>query len=71
VRRPRRELLVAGYLGIAALFFGYFYPNWTALPLSQPAYYLSSGTPIWGPKLWLVNCKPNLPPSQPQLFCWN
>ena len=71
VRRPRRELLVAGYLGIAVLFFGYFYPNWTALPLSQPAYYLSSGTPIWGPKLWLVNCKPNLPPSQPQLFCWN
>jgi dolichyl-phosphate-mannose--protein O-mannosyl transferase len=71
LRPQRRELLVAGYLGIAVLFFGYFYPNWTALPLSQSAYYLSPGTPIWGPKLWLVNCKPNLPPSQPQLFCWN
>jgi len=71
LRPPGRKLLVGGYLGIAVLFFGYFYPNWTALPLSQPAYYISTGTPIWGPKLWLANCKPNLPASEPQLFCWN
>ncbi|TMF30689.1 MAG: hypothetical protein E6I29_06025 [Chloroflexi bacterium] len=71
LRPPGRMLLVGGYLGMAVLFFGYFYPNWTALPLSQPAYYISTGTPIWGPKLWLTNCKPNLPASEPQLFCWN
>jgi hypothetical protein len=72
ILRPRgRKVLVAGYLGMTVLFFGYFYPEWTALPISQSAYYLSAGTPIWGPKLWLVHCNPNLPPSQPQLFCWN
>ena len=48
LRPPGRMLLVGGYLGMAVLFFGYFYPNWTALPLSQPAYYISTGTPIWG-----------------------
>jgi hypothetical protein len=71
LRRPGREFLVAGYLAIAILFFGYFYPVWTALPLSNSAYALSAGTPLWGPKLWLVNCHPNRPPAQPDLFCWN
>lgn len=68
--RPRRELLVAAHLAIAVLFFGYFYPTWTALPISTSAYLEGSGTPPWGPKLWLVNCR-DLPPSQPQTFCWN
>ena len=70
VRRPGRELIVAAYLAMAVLFFGYFYPVWTGLPISQAAYLGGQGTPPWGPKLWLVNCK-NLPESQPQLFCWN
>ncbi len=68
--RPRRELLVAAHLAVAVLFFGYFYPTWTALPISTSAYLEGSGTPPWGPKLWLVNCR-DLPPSQPQTFCWN
>jgi dolichyl-phosphate-mannose--protein O-mannosyl transferase len=67
---PDRKWLAAAHLGIAVLFFGYFYPVWTAVPLSAPAWYESSGTPPWGPKLWLVNCR-DLPPSQPQIFCWN
>lgn len=69
--RPGRELLVAAHLGVAVLFFGYFYPTWTAVPISISAYYEGNGTPPWGPKLWLVNCNSKLPPSQPQLFCWN
>ncbi|HSS60750.1 MAG TPA: phospholipid carrier-dependent glycosyltransferase [Candidatus Limnocylindrales bacterium] len=68
--RPRGELVVAGYLAMAVIFFGYFYPVWTAVPLSWSAYVYGSGTPIWGPKLWLMNCH-DLPPSQPQVFCWN
>ena len=67
---PNRQMLVAAHLGIAVLFFGYFYPVWTAVPLSASAWYESSGTPPWGPKLWLVNCR-DLPPSKPQIFCWN
>jgi dolichyl-phosphate-mannose-protein mannosyltransferase len=67
---PERKWLAAAHLGIAVLFFGYFYPVWTAVPLSASAWYESSGTPPWGPKLWLVNCR-DLPPSQPQIFCWN
>ena len=55
---------------MAVVFFAYFYPVWTGLPISQPAYFASPGTPIWGPKIWLVNCR-NLPPSEPQIFCWN
>ncbi|TMC36615.1 MAG: phospholipid carrier-dependent glycosyltransferase [Chloroflexi bacterium] len=70
-RPPGREMLVAAHLATAVLFFGYFYPVWTALPISVSAYAESDGTPPWGPKLWLVNCKTNPPPSQPQLFCWN
>jgi hypothetical protein len=67
--RPNGELLVAGHLAVAVLFFGYFYPLWTAVPISIPAYVESSGTPAWGPKLWLEHCQ-NLPPSKPQIFCW-
>ncbi len=70
LRPPNRNMLVAAHLGIAVLFFGYFYPVWTAVPLSSSAWYESSGTPAWGPKLWLMNCR-DLPPSQPQIFCWN
>jgi len=62
---------VAAHLAIAIVFFGYFYPVWTAAPISVSAYYEGGGTPVWGPKLWLVNCNDKLPPSQPQLFCWN
>jgi Dolichyl-phosphate-mannose-protein mannosyltransferase/C-terminal four TMM region of protein-O-mannosyltransferase len=68
--RPNRRLLVAAYLGTAVLFFGYFYPVWTAVPISSSAWFEADGTPPWGPKMWLVNCR-DLPPSQPQLFCWN
>jgi dolichyl-phosphate-mannose--protein O-mannosyl transferase len=71
LRPPGREYLVAGYLAMAVLFFAYFYPVWTAVPLSNSAYSVSPGTPVWGPKLWLVNCHPNRPPVQPDLFCWN
>ena len=68
--RPGRQLLVAAHLAMAVLFFGYFYPVWTAVPLSVSAYVEGSGTPVWGPKLWLMNCR-NLPPEQAQTFCWN
>lgn len=68
--RPGRQLLVAAHLAMAVLFFGYFYPVWTAVPISSSAWFASSGTPPWGPKLWLLNCR-DLPPSQPQIFCWN
>jgi len=70
LRRPQRELLVAAYLGMAVLSFGYFYPVWTAVPISQSAYFEGPGTPPWGPKTWFVNCR-DLPPAQAQLFCWN
>jgi len=62
---------LAAHLGVAVAFFMYFYPLWTGLPLSLPAFYLSDGTPPWGPKIWLVNCRQDLQPSQPQLFCWS
>jgi dolichyl-phosphate-mannose-protein mannosyltransferase len=68
---PGRLLLMANHLGIAVLFFFYFYPVWTALPISGPAYFLGPQTPPWGPKTWLVNCRTDLRPEQPQLFCWN
>ncbi len=69
---PDRKVLVTVHLSIAIVFFGYFYPVWTATPLSNPAWVLSPGTPLWGPKLWFDHC-PNPPPpaSQPNLFCWN
>jgi dolichyl-phosphate-mannose--protein O-mannosyl transferase len=59
-----------GHLAIAVTFFLYFYPVWTGLPMSEAAWFPEQGTPPWGAKLWLLNCK-DLPPSQAQLFCWN
>ena len=70
-RPPGNMVLVGGYLGVAVLFFFYFYPIWTGLPISGAAYFEGPQTPPWGPKTWLVNCRNDLPPSQPQLFCWN
>jgi dolichyl-phosphate-mannose--protein O-mannosyl transferase len=66
-----RLLLVFNHLALAVVFFFYFYPVWTALPISGPAYFLGPETPPWGPKTWLVNCRTDLTPKQPQLFCWN
>lgn len=68
--RPSAQMLVAAHLAIAVVFFGYFYPVWTAVPISSSAWFESQGTPPWGPKIWLINCR-DLPPSQPQIFCWN
>jgi hypothetical protein len=71
-RLPRvgRKLLVA-HLAMAVTFFLYFYPVWTALPISTSALYFSSGTPIWGPKIWLVHCPANpAAPAKPALWCW-
>jgi dolichyl-phosphate-mannose-protein mannosyltransferase len=70
LKPPRRRALIAAHLGLTVLCFGYFYPVWTGLPISGPAYFLGAGTPPWGPKTWLANCR-DLPASQPQLFCWN
>jgi len=71
LNRRGRHLLIAAHLATAVLFFGYFYPVWTAVPISTSAYFSGPGTPLWGPKIWLVNCVPNLPESKPQTFCWN
>ena len=71
LRPAGRRLLVFNHLGLAVVFFFYFYPVWTGLPVSGPAYFLGPETPPWGPKIWLVNCPPELRPEQPQLFCWN
>jgi dolichyl-phosphate-mannose-protein mannosyltransferase len=68
--RPVGRRLLFAHLGVAVAAFFYFYPLWTGLPISDSAYGPGPGTPIWGPKLWLVDCKPNLPPSEPQLWCW-
>jgi dolichyl-phosphate-mannose-protein mannosyltransferase len=68
--RPSAELVVAGHLAVAVIFFAYFYPVWTAVPISQSAWFQSNGTPPWGPKLWLVNCQGD-PALVPQIFCWN
>ena len=65
-----RQILV-GHLAVAVAFFLYFYPVWTALPISSSALYISPGTPIWGPKIWFVHCIPDLPPEKPQLWCWS
>jgi dolichyl-phosphate-mannose-protein mannosyltransferase len=66
-----RRLLLANHLGFAVVFFFYFYPVWTGLPLSGPAYFIGPDTPPWGPKTWFINCHPNQPPDRPQLFCWS
>ena len=66
-----RRILVA-HLALAVAFFFYFYPVWTALPISSSALYISPGTPIWGPKIWLVHCPPDpAAPGRPDLWCWS
>src|SRR4029077_19791845 len=70
VPRPGRALL-ATHLGLAGAFFFYFYPLWTGLSISLSATDASSGTPIWGPKLWLVVCTPYLKGTEERLWCWN
>jgi hypothetical protein len=70
VPRTGTRILV-GHLAVAVAIFFYFYPVWTALPISSSALNFSSGTPFWGPKIWLVHCIPDLPPEKPQLWCWS
>jgi hypothetical protein len=65
------KILVAFHLAMAVFFFGYFYPVWTAAPISQAAWFQGDGTPPWGPKIWLTHCRNDLPPTEQQLFCWN
>jgi dolichyl-phosphate-mannose-protein mannosyltransferase len=64
-----RRVAVA-HLGVTVTFFLYFYPIWAAVPLSASAWAPGPNTPPWGPKKWLLIC-PNVPESQPKLFCWN
>ena len=65
-----RQILV-GHLAVAVAFFFYFYPVWTALPISTSALYISPGTPIWGPKIWFAHCPANPEaPVSPALWCW-
>jgi hypothetical protein len=71
LRPPGRVGLVAIHLATAVLFFGYFYPMWSAVPISESAWFLGTGTPPWGPKMWFVHCPPNVPDAQYHLFCWN
>jgi len=70
VPQAGKKILI-GHLAVAVAFFLYFYPVWTALPISNSALYLSPGTPIWGPKIWLEHCPPNpAAPVSPALWCW-
>ncbi len=71
LKSPGRWVLIGTHLGLTVLLFVYFYPIWTGLPISGPAYFEGPGSPPWGAKTWLVNCRTDLPPSKPQLFCWN
>jgi Dolichyl-phosphate-mannose-protein mannosyltransferase/C-terminal four TMM region of protein-O-mannosyltransferase len=70
-RLPSTRPLIAVHLVLTVSFFLYFYPVWTALPISTSALTVQSGTPIWGPKIWFVHCVPNLPAAQPNLWCWS
>ncbi|MGI8564127.1 MAG: phospholipid carrier-dependent glycosyltransferase [Candidatus Dormibacter sp.] len=47
-RQPGRRWLLPAYLTVAGLGFAYFYPAWTGLPISYPAYF--SGFPAG--KMW-------------------
>ncbi|HEY2597811.1 MAG TPA: phospholipid carrier-dependent glycosyltransferase [Candidatus Dormibacteraeota bacterium] len=71
-RVPRvGKRLVVAHLAIAVASFFYFYPVWTALPISNSALYLAPGTPIWGPKIWFEHCPANpAAPATPALWCW-
>ena len=64
-----RRLAIA-HLGLTVSFFLYFYPVWTALPMSTSAWYPGPGTPPWGAKIWLINCNDH-PEITPAIFCWN
>src|SRR5216683_233814 len=71
ISRPPARPLRAAHLGTAAPFFFYFYPVWTGLPLTISAYDPGPGSPIWGPKMWLVACQPYLKGTEEKLWCWN
>jgi dolichyl-phosphate-mannose--protein O-mannosyl transferase len=77
LRPPGRQGLIAIHLATSVLFFGYFYPMWSAVPISESAWFMSTGTPPWGPKMWFVHCPTTdengrqIPDSVPKLFCWN
>jgi hypothetical protein len=58
------------YLLLAVSFFLYFYPMWSAVPISASAWSAQPGTPPWGPKKWFLNCNDH-PELHPALFCWN
>jgi hypothetical protein len=65
-----KQILV-GHLAIAVVSFCYFYPVWTALPISNSALYIAPGTPIWGPKIWFERCPADpAAPVTPALWCW-
>jgi dolichyl-phosphate-mannose--protein O-mannosyl transferase len=65
-----KQILV-GHLAVSVAFFFYFYPVWTALPISNSALYVAPGTPIWGPKIWFEHCPANPEaPVTPALWCW-
>lgn len=69
--RPAGRPVVISHLALVVVFFLYFYPVWTALPISNAAWYAGKDTPPWGPKMWLVHCDYSLPADRPQLWCWN
>jgi hypothetical protein len=63
--------ILIGHLAVSVAFFCYFYPVWTALPISNSALYVAPGTPIWGPKIWFERCPANPEaPVTPALWCW-
>jgi hypothetical protein len=63
--------ILVGHLAVSVVFFMYFYPVWTALPISNSALYVAPGTPIWGPKIWFEHCPANpQAPITPALWCW-
>jgi len=64
-----RRVAIA-HLGLAVTFFMYFYPVWSAVPISTSAWFEGPGTPPWGPKMWLLNCNDH-PEIHPAVFCWN
>ena len=80
----RARHVAAVHLAIGALFFAYFYPVWTALPISNPAYLTTllpvtdstgrtiPGQPPWGGKMWVqINCvQPQHPTAQSWVPCW-
>ena len=44
-------------LALAVMFFVYFYPVWTAVPISNRPGFQARGTPPWGPRCGSLNCK--------------